>query len=119
MTTNTSLMGHLGRHRYQLDDNRTTGPASTQATAAPCISPATRFQNSVANGSAILPDMLTNSGNETLTFVLNDSANSIVVYPFGSQTINGGATPLTIAAGGFGFFMRIFSTLDWRAQAFT
>jgi hypothetical protein len=119
MTTNTSLIGHLGRHGYTLDDARTTGPASTQATAAPLLSSATRFTGSVANGSAILGDMLTNNKNETLVYVVNDSPNSIVVYPFGSQTINGGTTPLTIAAAGFGLFVRIFSALDWRAQPFT
>lgn len=118
-TTTLSLSGYLGRRGYNLDDNRTAGPAAAQATAFPLTSGATRVTVAAATGSFILQDVLTNVAPD-VCWVLNDSANSINVYPFSGQNINGALnTPLAVAAGGFALFLRIRATLDWRAAAFT
>lgn len=117
-TTNTSLMGHLGRHGFTLDDSRTAGSAATQATAAPITRDVTRFTVAASTGSAILRDMLTNDS-PSMVWVLNDGANTMDLYPFGAQTINGSTSPLSIAAGGFAFLSRVQANLDWRGQAFT
>lgn len=118
-TTNTSLMGHLGRHRISIDDNKTAGTASSQTGANAITSQLSRITSAIANGSVILQDMLTNVA-PSIIWVLNDSANTIQVYPYSGQNVNGSLnTPLAIAAGGFGFFSRVQANLDWRAQAFT
>lgn len=118
-TTNTSLMGHLGRHRFSLDDNKTAGTASSQSGATAITSQVSRVTSAISNGSVILQDMLTKVA-PTIVWVINDSANTIQAYPFSGQNVNGSLNAaLAIAAGGFGFFSRVEANLDWRAQAFT
>lgn len=118
--TNTTLMGHLARHGFTLDDNRSGGALAAQAGAAPITRNVTRCTiSSAATASFILRDILTND-TDSMMWVINDSANSINVYPFVGQNINGALnTALAVAAGGFAFFSRIQATLDWRAAAFT
>lgn len=118
-TTNTSLLGHLGRHRFSCDDDKTAGIANSQGGANAILSQVSRITSAVANGSMILRDMLTNDA-PSLVWVINDSAQTIQVYPFVGQHVNGALnTALAIAAGGFGFFSRVQANLDWRAQAYT
>lgn len=118
--TNSNLLIHLGRMRYNIDDDRSGGALAAQAGAAPLLNAATRCTvSSAATASFILPDILTNEA-DGIIWVLNDSANSINVYPFIGQNMNGGANAaLAVAAGGFGVFSRVSSTSDWRAAAFT
>lgn len=118
-TTNTSLLGHLGRQRFSLDDDKTAGSASSQAGATAITSAVSRITSAVASGSVVLRDMLTNDAPSPLMWVLNDSANTIQIYPFGAQTINGSANPLAVVAGGFAFLSRVQANLDWRGQAYT
>lgn len=120
-TTTVALMGHLGRlPRFMLDDNRTAGALAAQAGAAPLSSNLTRCTvSSAATASFILPDILTNEA-DGIAIVINDSANSIDVFPFVGQNVNGALnTALAIAAGGFAVFSRVAANLDWRAAAFT
>lgn len=118
-TTNTSLMGHLARARFAIDDNRSAGSAASQSGALPVLYQVTRFTLAVSTGSVSLRDMLTND-TAAMNWVINDSANSINVYPFPGQNMNGSLNAaLSIAAGGFGFFSQVKASLDWRAAAFT
>lgn len=119
-TATLALMGHLARHGFTIDDDRSAGALAAQAGASPITRNVTRCTvSSAATASFILRDILTND-TPSMVFVINDSANSINVYPFVGQNINGSLnTALAVAAGGFAFFSRVQATLDWRAAAFT
>ncbi len=119
-TATVALMGHLARHGFTIDDDLVGGALAAQAGATPLTRNVSRCtKSSAATASFILRDMLTNNA-PSLVFVLNDSANSINVYPFVGQNINGSLnTALAVAAGGFAMFSRVMATLDWRAAAFT
>jgi hypothetical protein len=118
--TTVALMGHLARHGFSLDDNLLGGALAAQAGATSLTRNVSRCtKSSAATASFILRDILTND-TDSIVWVINDSANSINVYPFVGQNINGSLnTALAVAAGGFAFFSRIQATLDWRAAAFT
>lgn len=116
-TTNTALIGHLGREGYSLDDAKTAGTASSQSGANAITSQCSRITSAVANGSMILRSILSNDCPD-MCFVINDSAQAIKVFAFAGENVNGSLNAsLTIAAGAFGLFSRIKSTLDWRAAA--
>jgi hypothetical protein len=117
-TTTLALLANLARRGFTVDDDRTAGALAAQAGAAPIQRDVTRCTvSSAATASFILGDCLTNEA-DPLVWVLNDSPNTINVYPFVGQTMNGSANAaLTIAAGGFAFFSR--TALDWRGAVFT
>lgn len=120
-TTNNALLGHLSHLRIPFTDNLTAGSAATQAGAPSVPTMASRFTLNAGNtGSAVLRDVISLDAPD-VCWVINDTAFSMDIYPNanGTQTINGSGSPLTIASGGFGFFVRIRSTADWRAAAFT
>ena len=114
-TTNTAILGHLGRLGFSLDDDKTAGTASSQSGANAITGQVTRVTSAVANGSMILRSILTSDA-PNLCFVVNDSAQAIVLYPFSGENMNGSANAgLTIAAGAFAVCSRVKSTLDWRS----
>lgn len=118
---NVALMGHLARQNmgFAFQDDLSAGPAAAQATALPVITQCTRVTVASSTGSMLLPDILTNNS-PNLMFLLNDSANTINVYAFSGQNVNGSLNGfLAIAAGGFGIFVRLKANLDWRSAAFT
>ena len=118
--TNTVLLSHLAKARIPFTDNLATGGAASQAAALPVPTMASRFTYSAAGATAsvVLKDILTNDCPD-MYWVINDSGATIDVYPNGSQTINGGSSPLTIANAGFAFFSRIAANSDWRGAVFT
>jgi hypothetical protein len=109
--TNDALLYNLALSGFPVNDNISCPNASSQATATRATGDAVRVTNSVANGSMILPSILSQEA-PPLIFVINDSPNAIKVYPFLStvspesmNTTNNAA--LTIAAGGWGMFVKI------------
>jgi hypothetical protein len=109
--TNDSLLYNLGLSGFPVTDNNACPNASSQATATRIIGDAWRVTTSVANGSAILPSILSQEA-PPLVFVINDSPNSIKVYPFLStaspELMNTSANAaLTIVAGGWGMFVKV------------
>lgn len=122
MSTNTlALMNHLAQLRVPFTDNLKAGPAAAAATATVAISMASRFTSSPGNtGSCVLKDMITDDC-PNVYWIINDSGFTLNVYPNqnGTQTINGAGTALTVASGGFAFFVRVRSASDWRAAVFT
>lgn len=116
-TTTIALVGHLGRQGYAVDDNRTAGTASSQSGAQAIKGNLTWVKNAVANGSMILRSILTND-TPNLCWVANDSGQTIIVYPFAGENMNGVANAgLSIANGSFALFSRVKANLDWRAAA--
>lgn len=114
-TTNTAIIGHLGRLGWSLDDDKSAGSASSQSGANAITGNLSRITVAAANGSMILRSILSRDA-PNLCFVVNDSANAIVVYPFAGENVNGALnTALTIAAGAFAIFSRVQAANDWRA----
>lgn len=118
-TTNTALMGHLGRMGFTVDDDKSAGTASSQSGANALLSAASRVTVAAANGSLVLKSILSEEA-PPIVFVLNDSGQTIKVYAAPNDNMNGSANgSLSIADGGFGFFSRVKSTTDWRSGAIT
>jgi hypothetical protein len=97
------------------------GPAATQNTATRINSPLSRVLKSVSTGSLILPSILNGEANEMMV-VVNDSPNTINVYPAVGEKTNGSLnTAVSVATGASGVFVPVLnsannypSTLDWR-----
>jgi hypothetical protein len=94
--------------------------AAAQAGATRVNNVISRVIRSIATGSLILPSILTGEANEPI-YVVNDSPNSVNVYPAVGEKTNGNAnTAVAVAAGAVGVFIPILSstnnptTLDWR-----
>ena len=101
MSTNVilALRSHLANRQYALDDVLSTSTANAQAAATPIKNAVSRVTVATASGSLILPDILTNVA-EDMIWVLNDTAQTINVFPFVSSSINGAAnTALALTAG--------------------
>jgi hypothetical protein len=98
------------------------GPAAAQSTATRINSPLSRVLKSVSTGSLILPSILSGEANELL-WVMNDSPNTINVYPASGEKTNGPLnTAFQITTGLTGVFVPVLnsvnnypSTLDWRS----
>jgi hypothetical protein len=101
------------------------GPAAAQATAVRLIGPLVRCTKSVSTGSFILPAIGSNEATEAVV-VLNDSPNSINVYPASGEKTNGSANAaVAVAAGAAGVFIPSLGitnyppALDWRSMVGT
>lgn len=117
--TNTSFIGHLGRLGFTLDDDKSAGGASAQAGATALLSAASRVTVAAANGSMILKSILGRDA-PNVCFVINDSGQTIQVYPFVGENQNGVANAaLAIADGKFAIFSRVQATNDWRSAVVT
>ena len=126
-TTNDALLQALSLDAMSVIDNLAAPNAASQSTATKCPGPVNRVTTSVANGSCVLPSVLSNEAN-SMVFVINDSPNSINVYPFtGEKMIGVANAAFAVASGLSGFFVRIppsigrggggGGTNDWRAAA--
>jgi hypothetical protein len=116
---NIALLYNLGLLQFPVYDNLTAGAAATQNGAPLLIGELCRCTSAVGTGSFMLKSLLTEDG-PPLVFVVNDSANTINVYPFVGEKINGGTnTALAIPAGQSGIFISVpnakGATLDWRS----
>lgn len=116
---NLGLIYNLALLATPILDNQATGPASAQTTALPVAAEAIRVTSSAANGSLILRSIKTGEAS-TMTFVINDSANTIVVFPSVGESLNGTTNAsISIAAGVSGLFVFVPQKLggpDWRGN---
>ena len=103
------------------------GPATAQATATKLTNALSRCTKSVANGSFILPSILSGEASEPM-ILINDTGGVITIYPAVGEKINGAAanTPVTFG-GGVGYILfpvlnspQVYpTTLDWRGNSIT
>lgn len=120
---NTSLIYNLGLTNIAFVDNLVGAANNVQAGATPLTSEVNRVTKSGATtNSFILKSILTGDAS-TLTFVVNDSGNTINVFPFVGDKQNGVANAgLAIAAGAAGVFSMVTNALggpDWRSAVIT
>jgi hypothetical protein len=109
-----------------LIDGLTSSALATQAGAMPLTGSLHRVTKAASTASFILNPM-TDRDTPRKLIVINDAANSINVYPFVGDTMNGVANAaLAIAAGATGIFVNTreyisagTETLDWRAGVIT
>jgi hypothetical protein len=127
---NDALLVALGQNGFPVFDNQ-SAPTTTQGTATRCIGQVTRFTASVAGGSAaaVLPSLLSEEV-QGMLFVINDTPNTMKVFPFTGETEGGVANQsLSIPTGQSGVFISVTAaktgkgggiapgsfTNDWRA----
>lgn len=104
-----------------IQDGLVGGPATTQNTATRLSGPICRCTKSVASGSFILPSIGTGEANDGV-IVINDSGQTILVYPAAGEKMIGSAnSPFSVTNGNSAFFTPIVTslgnnptTLDWR-----
>lgn len=105
---NDGLLLALGQNQFTINDDM-VAPGTTQAGATKCIGQVCRVTTSTASATAsmILPSLLTQEA-QSPVFVVNDSPNTVRVYPFTGET-EGGVTnsALSIPAGQSGIFVKI------------
>lgn len=105
---NDALLVQLAQNGFPVFDDL-AAPNTTQQLATRCIGQANRFTTSTASAtaSAILPSLLSLEASG-LVFVINDSPNSIRVYPFAGETEQTVANQaLTIPTGQSGIFIAV------------
>jgi hypothetical protein len=106
-----------------VQDNLIAHVGGGQAGAGPTLrGQAHRFTQVLnAGDSAVLPSLADREEiGARMIWVVNDGANALSVYCAVNDTMNGVLNgSLSIPAGGFGVFLKIDATLDWRAAAFT
>jgi hypothetical protein len=120
-TANTALLYNLALLGTPVDDDIIgNGVASSQAGAPVLRSELTRITKAAANDSFVLKSILSGEAN-SLTFVVNDSANTIKVFCAIGETLGGVLnSSLSIPTGQSGIFVRVpnaLGTPDWRAAA--
>lgn len=128
-TANDALLYNLGITGFPVFDDVLIGAANiTQALALPVFGELARVISSPAtNGSMILKSSLSNDA-PPLAFVVNDSANTIRVFSFAGENLNGSLNgSLSIPSGQSGIFIKVppattkggggGGTTDWRAAA--
>ena len=112
-----ALRTHLAWRQYNIDDDLVTSTANAQVAATPIRNAVSRVTVATASGSLILPDILTNVA-EDMIWVLNDTAQTINVFPFSAGSINGAAnTALSLTTGQAAVFIRDRANNDWRSAA--
>lgn len=119
-TTNEAVLKALRVDGYTMDV-LVAGPASAQSTATKINSRLTRCIKSVANGSFVLPSLLTEEATQKPYWMVNDTAGAIVVYCAAGETMNGSSNAnLSIASGDSAIFVPVHETAtgsnDWRSS---
>jgi hypothetical protein len=105
-TANDSLLYNLALQGFAVTDDQNCGQ-TTQTLATPIIGDLFRVTTSVSNGSAQLKSSISNEASP-LIFVVNDSPNTIKVFPFVGETEGGVANAsLSIPTGQSGIFVRV------------
>jgi len=121
---NTALLYNLGLLAFPVIDNlSSTVATATQTGAIALVGELHRVTKAVSTGSFILKSLISNEA-PPLVFVVNDSAQTINVYPTVGETMNGVANAaFQITTGTSGIFIAIptahlakgASSVDWRA----
>ncbi len=127
-TANDALLYNLGLTGFPVYDDVFIATAQiTQALSVPVFGELTRVVSAPANGALILKSLLSNDA-PPLVFVVNDSAQTIVVFCFKGENLNGSLNgSLSIPSGQSGIFVRVpptaakggagVGTTDWRSAA--
>lgn len=105
------------------DDETAGGPGNvtTQAGATAVVGEAVRVTRAPTIGNSMILKSVLSGDASPLTFVINDSANSINVFPATGETNNGGLNQvLAVPAGQSGIFVRVPNNLagsssGWRS----
>lgn len=120
---NVSLKSNLAGTAVAFVDNLAGAANNAQAGATPLISEVNRVTKSTASLNSFILKSILSGDASVLIFVLNDSANTINVFPFVGENQNGVANAgLAIAAGAAGVFSMVQNSLggpDWRSAAIT
>lgn len=122
---NTALLYNLGLEGFFVSDDLSAGVAGARATALRLPSQLNRVVSAPANGACALPSILSGEA-AWIVFVVNDSAQAIVVGASPGETVNSVATnaamstgTLSIPSGQSGIFVPVPNgrggTLDWRS----
>jgi hypothetical protein len=120
-TANTALLYNLALEGFTVADDLQAGAAGTQGGANRLPSQLNRCTLAAANGSFILPAIL--SGDAAwIVFLVNDSGNTNKVFPAIGENLNGTLNAsLSIPAGQSGIFVPVPNgkggTIDWRSSA--
>jgi hypothetical protein len=118
-TANNALRVNLGLDGFYCLDDVTASSTTTQAGATAITAECTRVTLSPANGSLILRSLTTLDA-PPIVFVVNDSANTIKVYPATGENLSGTQNAsLSIPSGESGIFVSVPNgngdTQDWRS----
>jgi hypothetical protein len=123
----------MGLNGFFILDDVNIGTGLTTANKGVAIrTPVIRIINSVASGAVVLPDLITNDNAGGLIVVINDSTQTVTIFPFpsASQTVNGGAS-VTVASNASyvlysvpklfrrGGYVGTASGTDWRGATIT
>src|SRR5260370_14997466 len=125
---NDSLMVALGQEGIILTEDNIILVGTTQATAYPVRGQFVRVTTSAAGGALQLKSILSNEA-PYMWWVINDSANSINVFPFLSTSfpekqggVNNAALAIPAGQSGYGFKVSqtgrgggAQNTIDWRS----
>lgn len=107
---NDAIYEWLGTNGFFIIDNQYVATGQTSAnTGLPFLSQCVRVTKSIASSAAmVLPDLITNNNMGGMVALINDSPNTITVYPFpsASQTVNG-TTSVTVATGTTTIFLAV------------
>jgi hypothetical protein len=121
-TTAAALIAMAGPWPVVVQGSLTAHVGGGQSGAGPTLrGQAHRFVQVLnPNDSAVLPSLSDREESARMVFVVNDGNNALSVYCAVGDTMNGVANAaLSIPAGGFGVFLKVDATLDWRASSFT
>lgn len=120
-TTNDALMYDLGVLGVPINDNL-AATNTTQATATIAFTAANRVTKASASGTVVI------KASAVITWVINESGQTILVYPEIGDSMNGSLNgSLSIPTGEFGVFVHVPTqivrggggggTKDWRSAA--
>lgn len=126
-TANDALLYNLGLLGFPVTDDVLIAAGTTQAGASPLIGDLIRVTSSIANGALVLKSSVSQEA-PPLLFVVNDSAQTIKVFCFAGENLNGTLnSSLSISSGQSAIFVRVpvqtvkggggGGTIDWRAAA--
>jgi len=119
-TTTAMMLAAQGPWPTVTIDNLTAFAGGGQT--APCMrGQVHRFVRVLSTGdSACLPSLAQRDESARMIWVVNDSSNSMNVFAFVGDTMNGSLNgSLAVAAGAVGMFLKVDATLDWRGHVLT
>jgi hypothetical protein len=103
---NDSLLVMLGQEGFT--NQECTAPnANSQNTGFRATAPVLRVTGGVANGSVVLPSQLSNEAANPIGWIINDSGNTIKLFPASGENQNGTLNAsLSISNGQSAFYFK-------------